>query len=109
MALALGLDVSHAGSSATVVVRGELDVASAPELVKLLRLLAESGSTDVVLDMGHLGFVDSHGLDAVAAADVELAHRGGRVLVRNPSRLTRHLLAAMDLLHVLAEPALTAG
>ena len=97
MALQLGLDVSHAGGVVMVVVRGELDAATAPDLERLLHLLLASGSTEVALDLGDLAFIDSHGLAAMAALQERFEAVGGGVLLYRPSRLARHLLDTMGL------------
>jgi anti-sigma B factor antagonist len=68
-------DVEADRGMVRVVPHGELDVATAPEVDRHLRELAESGFDNVVLDLRALEFMDSTGLrlimraDAVARAD----------------------------------------
>lgn len=108
MAVQLGLDVSHGGGVTMVTVRGELDAATAPDLDRLLQLLVDAGTVDVALDVGDLGFIDSHGLDAIVQWRARLAAVGGDVLLYRPTRLALRLLEAMglrDQLRVVAAEA----
>jgi len=107
MSLHLGLDVSQAGPTTVVFVRGELDLATAPDARALLGTLLASGVLDVAVDLGGLEFVDSHGLAALAAAADDFAAAGGRLRLSRPPRLARTVLAASDLadrLPVVAAP-----
>ncbi len=74
---------------ATVVtVRGELDIASAPQLESTLALLA--GTPLVVIDLQTLEFIDSTGLGVLVRAHhraVEQGHRLG--LVRASSQVKK--------------------
>jgi anti-anti-sigma factor len=54
---------------ATIVVpRGELDLASAPELQVQLERVWQSGATQVIVDLRHVQFMDSTGLQAIVVA-----------------------------------------
>lgn len=65
-----------------VVARGELDLATAPELEAVL-LPALSGSGHVVLDLRELEFMDSTGVRVIVSAHVAAGESGGSlVLVR---------------------------
>jgi anti-anti-sigma factor len=95
--LLLGLDVSHVGVATAVVVRGELDSSTAPELARLLDLLRVAGTRDVALDLGDLEFVDSHGLLALVRLREAFVRVGGSLVVRHPRRLALRLIDALDL------------
>jgi anti-sigma B factor antagonist len=56
-----GVDVARPRGGVVVVVTGELDVATAPELDAAL-LAAEVGAEQVVVDLTRLSFLDSTGL-----------------------------------------------
>jgi anti-sigma B factor antagonist len=61
-----------------VIVRGELDLATAPELEDaLLPLLREGGS--VLLDLRELEFMDSTGVRVIVAAHLAGQEHGGRL------------------------------
>jgi anti-sigma B factor antagonist len=53
------------GNRHTIVLTGELDVASAPVLEEALTDACDSGAREVVLDMSGLEFMDSTGLRAI--------------------------------------------
>ena len=50
------------GHPTTVVVKGELDLATAPELAQRLEELAATGQREVTVDLSGLEFLDSQGI-----------------------------------------------
>jgi anti-anti-sigma factor len=77
------------GATAYVHVTAELDIASAPELERVLRS-AQLRAVLVVLDLRQLTFMDSFGLRVIVAAS-NRAHQAGRrlVLLPGPSQVQR--------------------
>jgi anti-sigma B factor antagonist len=74
-----GLTVERYDSVATVVVSGELDLATAP---RLSAAVAEHGDAKlVVLDMIATTFIDSTGVRALLQADRRSARSGSRLVV----------------------------
>jgi anti-sigma B factor antagonist len=61
------ISISERSGRALVVIRGELDLATAPDLETALTELQEAGQ-DVVVDLRELAFMDSTGLRAIVAA-----------------------------------------
>jgi anti-anti-sigma factor len=78
---------SIAGSSldgrTTLTVRGELDLATAPELEAAVRAGLDDG--DVVLDLRELEFMDSSGVRVLVTAHAEAAERGRDFAVVRPA------------------------
>jgi anti-sigma B factor antagonist len=77
------LELEHVGSGnreARVVVRGEVDMATAPQLRELLEGLIESGSKRIVIDCRELSFLDSSGIGVLVAARNRLGDDGDIVL-----------------------------
>ncbi len=74
-----------------LVVTGELDVATAPELEAALRASLGVPGGDLVLDLRPLEFIDSSGLRAVlvGARDAAAAERGLRVVVCDGGQVER--------------------
>ena len=73
--------------TAWVHVRGELDLATTPQLE---RTLNESQARLVVLDLRELAFIDSSGMHAIVRAGTRARQAGRRlVLVRVPSNVER--------------------
>jgi anti-sigma B factor antagonist len=101
---ALATHVSRTGTTVTVALTGELDVATAAALrARLLTLAAsEPAPAHVVLDLRDLAFVDASGISVLLAAQRSLAARGATLVLRRPSRPVRRVLALLDLERVLA-------
>ena len=67
-----------------VVLLGELDIDSAPELTALLASVVEKGPAEVMVECSGLSFIDSSGLSVLIAAQKRLTERGARLVVRSP-------------------------
>ena len=75
---------SRAGSTTTIAVSGELDIASVPALDTQLRAAARE-AVRVVLDLRSLEFVDSSGAALLVSTYRRMRQAGGRLLlVRGP-------------------------
>ncbi|MGI8506799.1 MAG: STAS domain-containing protein [Solirubrobacteraceae bacterium] len=72
-------EVRSEGRAAIIVVRGELDLASSPELEEQLERVWDSGTELVVIDLRELEFMDSTGLSVIVRAHQRLTEEG-RVL-----------------------------
>lgn len=73
----------------TVELRGDLDVYSAAELGNRLRRV-EPGSTDLVIDLSGLHFLDCAGARELVDAGRRAAERGARLtLIEGPPRVQR--------------------
>ena len=94
--------VSYSSRDAVwILLRGELDHASAPLLT---RALADSVARErlIVIDLRGLGFMDSAGLRAVIAADAGARRRRARlVLIRGPGQIQSDLVGLPDQLAIV--------
>ena len=89
---AFDVTTSDRGAGAHVVLRGELDIASAPKLEEEVRRLEAQGRGLILIDLRGLEFMDSSGLRALLAADMRARDRGARlVIVRGDDRIQRVL------------------
>jgi anti-anti-sigma factor len=70
--------------SAVIVLVGELDMDTVPELTQVLDPLVENGPPEVVLDFSGLSFIDSAGLTALVGAQNRLNEQNRRLVVRSP-------------------------
>jgi anti-sigma B factor antagonist len=70
---------------ASVVLSGELDLASAPELEECLAWLELAGIVNIVLDLTNLTFIESTGISVVVLARKRADEAGGSLIVRNAS------------------------
>lgn len=69
--------VRPTGDRDAVVVSGELDVASAPELRAVVGHLLAAGRRHILLDLDGVTFVDGAGIGALIASDLEAREAGG--------------------------------
>jgi anti-sigma B factor antagonist len=67
---------SHAPDS-HVTVRGELDLATAPQMSQTLQAEIEAGCRRMVIDLAGVTFVDATALSILAATHRLLSERGG--------------------------------
>lgn len=91
------LDVSSpVRGTTTVVPRGELDLATAPELEGWLDDLRRDRA-DVVLDLSHVTFVDSTGLRVLLRARLEARRFQTGLRIIRPTRPVRRAIEAAGL------------
>jgi anti-anti-sigma factor len=69
---------------AHLTLRGELDLATAPELEHIVNDRLDAGS-DVVVDLRGLEFMDSSGIRVLVAAHARAARTGTRLIVVRPA------------------------
>jgi anti-anti-sigma factor len=78
------ISTSEHDGRAVVVVRGELDLATAPDLEAVVSERLDAGQ-EVVVDLRDLEFMDSSGLRVLVVAHTRATDSGGRfVIVRPP-------------------------
>jgi anti-sigma B factor antagonist len=81
------------GEPRVVIVRGEVDLATAPELEACVQE-AFAGASAVVLDLEALTFIDSSGLRVLVALSNGARAGGARLHLRN---VPRHAQRVLDL------------
>lgn len=77
----LDMQVVACGGDQTVIIGGELDMASAPSMEAALVHVCTDDTSMVRLDLSKLGFIDSSGIRAVLAAKQLCAEHGCGFLV----------------------------
>jgi anti-sigma B factor antagonist len=75
----------------SVVVTGEIDMATAPQLRELLDGLVDDGATRILLECRELGFLDSSGIGVLVAARKRLGE-AGELIVASPPPHVRKVL-----------------
>jgi anti-anti-sigma factor len=86
----LEVDTEETGGQTRVVLRGELDISSAPVLEEALERAEESAPEVLLLDLRGLAFMDSTGLRTVVGADQRAREQGRRLaIVRGPDPVDR--------------------
>ena len=68
MVTPFGVEVTGAPAAPVVVVRGEIDVATSPQLRNNLNALVARGARDITLEFAGVSFVDSSGLGVLVGA-----------------------------------------
>jgi anti-sigma B factor antagonist len=61
----LSIDAERKGGRHRLLLRGELDLTSAPKLTDAVARACTDGATEVILDVSRLEFIDSTGLRAI--------------------------------------------
>jgi anti-sigma B factor antagonist len=92
----LSIESRRDGDAVLIVLQGELDLASAPDLERELKAAEGTNPSRVTIDLSGLGFMDSTGLQALlrareraGSATYELTLRRGPHQVQRVFELTR--------------------
>jgi anti-sigma B factor antagonist len=86
---------------ATVAIRGEVDVYTAPQLRDCLRRLGSDEAGQVVLELSAMTFIDSTGLGVIVGAAKRIRESGGTLSLRAPSRSTHKVLDITGLSQII--------
>ena len=105
------LSVSDAGKGRSVVAAsGELDIASAPQLLGAIAVLGQPATSAVAIDLSALTFIDSSGINALRAAVRSANARGLGAIVAAPSQRVQRVFELVRLSEVIPlEDSLTAA
>ncbi|XVU21910.1 STAS domain-containing protein [Actinoplanes sp. CA-054009] len=89
-------------NTAVLVLRGSLDIDTAPALKANLNRLVERPSPRVVVDVAGLDFCDSMGVGVLVNAHARASERDGWVRLAAPSGFLRRLFDTLGLTDYLA-------
>jgi anti-sigma B factor antagonist len=87
----IGFEI-HIEGDGRVVVSGELDMATSPQVTSAVESVAGSGCQRVVLDLNGVTFIDSSGISALALAKARLDVDGAVLVLAKPSRQVEAVL-----------------
>ncbi|MDQ4011289.1 MAG: STAS domain-containing protein [Actinomycetota bacterium] len=104
-----GVEVCSDTGRSRVALVGELDLASAPHLQRVLDELCRDGFQEIVLDLARLDFLSATGLEVFVRADDRLRAAGGRLVLDRPGPRARRILAITELDTVLTIRPVTSG
>jgi anti-sigma B factor antagonist len=76
----LELESRSSGDATIVVVRGEIDMATAPQVRDALNELVDAGASRIVVDCRGLDFLDSSGIGVLIAVRKRLGDEGALTL-----------------------------
>jgi anti-anti-sigma factor len=88
--------VTVSAETATVAIRGELDLATMPQLSQRLAQVLADGPQRLVLDLAGVTFIDCASARLITSAGRHLP-AGARPGIRLPSMVVRRVLALTDL------------
>lgn len=95
---------------AVVLLRGELDLASAPTLRNCLAELTGSGVTSVEVDLANLSYIDSIGISVLVTYLNRMKAVSGTLVLRNANTATLRVFEMTGLSSFLSvTPAVGAG
>jgi anti-sigma B factor antagonist len=83
---------SAPGAPLTVTVRGDVDLATAPDLEAKVREAFDQSPSSVVIDLAALSFIDSSGLRALVAVSNEARSRDLAIALRSVPRHAQRVL-----------------
>jgi anti-anti-sigma factor len=83
--------------SATVVLGGEIDIATAPAIRRFLLGAISGGNVHLAVDMSGVTFIDAGGIGVLVAAANRARQAGGGLSLLAPSRPVRRLLEVFHL------------
>ena len=83
--------------SATVVLDGEIDIATAPAIRRLLMAAISGGDVQLAVDMSGVTFIGAAGIGVLVDAANRAREGGGGLSLLAPSRQVRRLV---DVLHL---------
>jgi anti-anti-sigma factor len=80
--------------------RGEIDVATADDLLTTLRRVAKAATGSLVVDCMDLAFIDAAGIRVLITMHAELAQQGRDLHLVHPSPLLTRILQVLDLTYL---------
>jgi len=83
--------------SAAVVLDGEMDISTCPDIRRFLMAAISGGDVHLAVDMSGVAFIDAGGIGVLVAAANRAREVGGSLSLLAPSRQVRRLL---DVLHL---------
>lgn len=73
----LDITTERTGTGCVIAVTGEVDVYTSPHLKREVAAALDDGCTDVIIDLGRTGFIDSSGLGVLVSALRKAKEQGG--------------------------------
>ena len=96
----LRIEVANTTSPTTVVLAGEIDIATAGRVRDALIAISNGGENKVVVDMTNVTFMDSTGLAALVGPLKRFRSMNGQIVLRGPTGSVRKVLELTGLTRV---------
>src|SRR5262249_35146908 len=97
------ISVADAGSTATVMLDGKLDIAGADAVAAPLAKLADE-KLGLIVDLSRVSFLASVGMRHLVAAARALTRRGGRLVLLKPTALVEDMLITTGMNSLIPTP-----
>jgi anti-anti-sigma factor len=97
----LDITVSHMEDTALMVLAGEVDMSSVPILQREFEKIAADVTSDLVIDLGLVTFLDSMGISFLVTAHQRLEDQGARLMIFSPNQQVRRLFELTGLTSLL--------
>src|SRR3954452_18740496 len=94
----LFIDVEHDAGRTMVRLGGDLDLAPAPQLDRVL----SSANSEIIVDLADLDFIDAQGLGVISIADRRAREHGSRVTVVHASPFMQQVFRTTGLERLLS-------
>jgi anti-anti-sigma factor len=94
------MQIKDAGSTATIVMVGRLDIPGA-EVIALPLATLSGSKNELIIDMAGVTFIASIGLRHLIAAAKVVQRRGGRLILLNPTAAVAEVVSASGLTEYL--------
>ena len=95
------IDAATSGRTTGLVVYGDLDGHTAAPLREAITATLEAPPDRLVLDLGHVAFIDSMGLGAIVAGAKRADQKGAVLRLINPQPSVRRTLSMFGLEHLV--------
>jgi anti-sigma B factor antagonist len=95
------IDERSAGKVTVLALTGDLKIGEGQALLKdKVHSLLHQGRTNILVDLGAVGYIDSTGIGELASSFISARRAGGEVKLLNLTKRVRDLLAITKLLTV---------
>jgi anti-sigma B factor antagonist len=84
-------------------VRGELDIATAPELTRAVRAVFDQGTPRLIIDLTNCTFIDSSGMSKLVQAHLTGKALGTKITIRGAIGNARRALEVCGLITLLEQ------
>jgi anti-anti-sigma factor len=92
----LCIRISPDKTSVVITLVGEIDIATLPALQEALDAVSRDGHESVELQLAEVTFMCAHTISVFHRSRAKLAQSGGKLVLRNPSPMTRRVLAICE-------------
>jgi anti-sigma B factor antagonist len=100
-----GVDVTGASEDVTIIVTGELDLATCPQLADALDGVVDGRHGSVAVDLSGVTFLDSTALTVLITFRQRLQSLGRRLVLDQPSPVVVRVLTISGLLETFSVPS----